>query len=259
MYLSQGTLAREEVIGMRRVEASSLVMPIGVCLRALISPMLLPGIIFPSVSKADAVLYTLSVDYNGIGTQGPGSTVNWSFQAPSLLTSGTTDITTLLSSSIGAGFGSCGAVTGVSFSPTTPGGRALASYAGNAVVSWSLGCGTGNSIFGTAQGFAQQPVSLGLFNAYDANAGTVIGTLSIADELALQGGPSSSPVFLDVPLVAQLTGTIGGDGTENYYAFLWSGGAFSVTAGITGTPNIGASYSFSEGAPGNCGDGGAAT
>jgi hypothetical protein len=84
-------------------------------------------------------------------------------------------------------------------------------------------------------------------------------TVQAAGELDLQGGPSSSPVLLDAALVEQVTGTIGGQGTTDYYSFFWEGGAFSATASITGTPNNGASYLFSEGVAGSCSSGGSAT
>jgi hypothetical protein len=37
------------------------------------------------------------------------------------------------------------------------------------------------------------------------------------------GGSSSAPVFLTAPLVGEVTGTIGGLGSEDYYSFLWGG------------------------------------
>lgn len=77
--------------------------------------------------------------------------------------------------------------------------------------------------------------------------------------LVLQGSSSSTPVFLpNGEPVAEVTGTIGGSGTQDYYTFLWAGGAFSASASITGAA-AGASYLFSEGAVGGCSSGGAAT
>jgi len=69
----------------------------------------------------------------------------------------------------------------------------------------------------------------------------------------LQGGPSSDPVVLlgGAP-VGGITGTIGGSGSEEYYSFYWPGGALSATASVTGTPNAGASYLFSDGVAGSC-------
>ena len=44
--------------------------------------------------------------------------------------------------------------------------------------------------------------------------------------LVLQGSSSSTPVFLPSgEPVAEVTGTIGGQGTQDYYTFLWTGGA----------------------------------
>ena len=43
--------------------------------------------------------------------------------------------------------------------------------------------------------------------------------------LVLQGSSSSTPVFLPSgDPVAEVTGTIGGQGTQDYYTFLWTGG-----------------------------------
>ncbi len=77
--------------------------------------------------------------------------------------------------------------------------------------------------------------------------------------LVLQGSSSSTPVFLPSgDPVAEVTGTIGGQGTQDYYTFLWTGGAFSASASITGA-SAGASYLFSEGDAGGCSGGGTAT
>lgn len=97
-------------------------------------------------------------------------------------------------------------------------------------------------------------------------AGSPVGAyISVSDQAFapeltnFQGGPSSAPVALDLPEVGEVTGTIGGQGTEDYYLFQWAGGAFSATGSITGTPNSGASYLFSEGAVGSCSSGGSGT
>lgn len=75
---------------------------------------------------------------------------------------------------------------------------------------------------------------------------------------SFQGGPSSAPVFLvSGPPVAAVTGTIGGSASVDYYSFLWSGGAFSATASLTGA-SAGASYLFSAGVAGTCSSAGTA-
>jgi hypothetical protein len=77
--------------------------------------------------------------------------------------------------------------------------------------------------------------------------------------LVLQGSSSSTPVFLPgAEPVAEVSGTIGAQGTQDYYTFLWTGGAFSASASVTGA-GAGASYLFSEGAVGGCSSGGTAT
>jgi hypothetical protein len=74
-----------------------------------------------------------------------------------------------------------------------------------------------------------------------------------------QGGTSAAPVFLFSALpVGGVTGSIGGQGSEDYYSFNWGGGAFSATASITGANSL-ASYLFSAGVTGTCSSGGSAT
>jgi len=74
----------------------------------------------------------------------------------------------------------------------------------------------------------------------------------------LQGGPSSAPVSLvSVPPIGSVQGIIGGLSSQDYYSFLWLGGAFNASASIAGA-NAGASYlfsEFSEGPTGSCGSG----
>lgn len=88
----------------------------------------------------------------------------------------------------------------------------------------------------------------------------VIGTTSVTLS-NFPGGSSSTPVslcpasFLTLvgycEPVGVVTGTIGGLGSQDYYSFLWGGGAFSATTSITGAQS-GASYLFSEGGAGSC-------
>ena len=77
---------------------------------------------------------------------------------------------------------------------------------------------------------------------------------------AFQGGTSAEPVFLvSTSPVAAVSGTISGQGAEEFYEFYWAGGAFTATAQISGTPNAGASYLFSAGTIGSCNSAGALT
>jgi hypothetical protein len=69
--------------------------------------------------------------------------------------------------------------------------------------------------------------------------------------LGFQGGTSAAPAVLPGSIVAVVTGSISGQGSQNYYSFQWSGGAFSATASITGASNS-ASYLFSVGTTGSC-------
>jgi len=214
---------------------------------------------FPAVSNANAVLYTVSADYSGLEGLGAQSTVNWSFEVPSII-SAFTNVTTILNSALGPGFGNCGAVTNSDVSPNSLSGVSgpglPGSFAGYTTAEWATLCGPGNIFGGAAQFYYQPLTQFGTYAAYD-HLGDLLGTLTIAAELNLQGGPGTSPTLLDVPLVAVVTGTIGAQGTEDYYSFLWSGGAFSATGSITGPTNNGASYLFSEGD--TCGSGGNAT
>jgi hypothetical protein len=71
----------------------------------------------------------------------------------------------------------------------------------------------------------------------------------------LQGGSSSAPVFLlGGSPIAGVSGSIGGQGAEEYYGFYWAGGAFSATASIATSDG---SYLFTEGNAGSFCSGGA--
>lgn len=100
-------------------------------------------------------------------------------------------------------------------------------------------------------------VTGGLFLESGTGIPLLTGSTAQATTLWLAGGLSSTPAPLPNEPVAEVTGTIAGLGSEDYYSFLWAGGAFSATASITGA-NTGASYLFSEGVAG-CSDGGTAT
>jgi len=74
-----------------------------------------------------------------------------------------------------------------------------------------------------------------------------------------QGGTTSAPVLLlGSQPIALITGSIGGEETQDYYTFVWGGGAFSATASVQGADPT-SSYAFSEGAPGSCGGGSSIT
>jgi large repetitive protein len=87
------------------------------------------------------------------------------------------------------------------------------------------------------------PIVQNIQFAGQSGTGVIGNTPSI---ISLPGGSSSSPVLLTAPVVGQVTGTIGGLGSECYYSFYWPSGAFSATASIAGASG-GASYLFSEG------------
>ena len=91
------------------------------------------------------------------------------------------------------------------------------------------------------------------FQVYDPNSFALLqdsNTISTVS-LSLEDGTVSNPAPLPGgPLVSAVTGTIGGPGSEDYYSFLWAGGAFNVTASINGTPSNGSTYVFSYGASG---------
>jgi len=107
--------------------------------------------------------------------------------------------------------------------------------------------------------FQNIPTSEGSLSL-DVVSNDMFTAVSASTLIDFQGGPSSMPVPLPSGLqVAEVTGTIGGFGSQDYYSFLWDGGAFDAAASITGAPNAEASYLFSEGVAGSCSSGGTAT
>ena len=88
------------------------------------------------------------------------------------------------------------------------------------------------------------------------------GTESLTDGWILndtQGGPPSAPTSLNSPgLVAEITGSLTAEATQDYYDFQWLSGAFSVTASVPDAPT-GASYAFSVGVDGTCTSAGSTT
>ena len=89
-------------------------------------------------------------------------------------------------------------------------------------------------------------------------SGAVDGAFEVqgAPVLNRQGGTTSSPVYLEGTGIGGVAGTIGGQGSEDYYSFYWAGGAFSATASITGASST-ASYLFTDGLVGSSCSGGA--
>lgn len=78
---------------------------------------------------------------------------------------------------------------------------------------------------------------------------TAVATQSLP---GYQGGTAAAPVYLvgGAP-IGELTGTISGAGTEDYYWFYWGGGVFAATASIASAP-AGSSYVFSAGVASSC-------
>jgi hypothetical protein len=106
----------------------------------------------------------------------------------------------------------------------------------------------------TSNGFVYADVinAGGAWAAYNSIPGQWTQTLN-----GFQGGTTSAPVvLLGGSSVNGLTGTIGGQGSEDYYLFYWAGGAFSATASITGASST-ASYLFTDGLAGGSCSGGA--
>jgi hypothetical protein len=216
---------------------------------------------YPAVSKADAVLYTFTSDYDTISFPGeplpaPGTDLDWQFSSASILNSNTL-ISSFLSSSTAGSFAGC-AVSSV----LVGSGAVTAPSIDSLTTNFASPCGTVPGAVGEVTGavadFQQNINSLGTYIAYSHFDGaTAVGVLTIADDLTLPGGPSGAPIFLDSPLLGEVNGTIGGVGAQAYYQFNWQGGAFSATASVAGTD--GATYLFSEGAPGGCTSGSSET
>jgi hypothetical protein len=229
--------------------------------RALPALALLSCLAWPAVVRADSIIYTLALNYdNDIAGIASGSVVDWQFAVPSILTSDTV-IGSFLSASVGGAFSGC-SISNASVPATTSIGI-LPGAVAEALTGFAAPCSTIPNDVGIVTGsvalFYTNIDSLGTFTAYSRGVGNVLGTLTIADDVTLQGGTTFAPVALTQSLIGGVNGLIGGLGTEDYYGFYWFGGAFSASATIGGTPNAGASYLFSEGAPGSCDSGGTAT
>lgn len=139
---------------------------------------------FPVLARADEVLYTLSVDYSGIGVNGPGSTLQWQFEVPSILTTPTT-ITTFLSSSLGSGLSGC-SISDVQIPLASP----YSGYSSFALTDFATPCGSGGEFTGAGTLFVQSLTSDGVYDAYAHNGNVLIGTLTIS------GVPEPSTIFL---------------------------------------------------------------
>src|ERR1035438_3656273 len=99
----------------------------------------------------------------------------------------------------------------------------------------SNGGGTANLIIGGSLIALLGPDGGGVDLIRTGDATTEVATL-----IDFQGGSSSTPVLLPGgQLVAEVTGTIGGQGTQDYYTFFWSGGVFSATASMAGKTTSG--------------------
>jgi len=128
--------------------------------------------LFSTVSQAD-VLYSLSTDYSGIAGLPSGSTVNWQFVVPSILTTPTT-ITSFLSVSLGSGFSSsCGTVLDAQL-PLNDGGG----FTSLVFTDFTGTCPDGRT--GVGAHFFGGLGSLGVDNAF-AGTGARIGTLTLSD------------------------------------------------------------------------------
>ena len=127
---------------------------------------------------------------------------------------------------------------------------------------WFLSTGVYDNAYGTAADGVGSFVG-NVWTVYDPSPGyyapafTVSGT-PVTTLSGFQGGTGSAPVLITAPLVGEITGTIGGFGSEEYYGFYWAGGAFSATGSVTGAGSN-ASYLFSEGTVGSCSSSGTAT
>jgi hypothetical protein len=87
----------------------------------------------------------------------------------------------------------------------------------------------------------------------------VVNFATAAILTSVPGGTPSNPTTLfSATPIGEVSGTIGGAGSVEYYSFLWNGGNFNVGASVSGANSAG-SYLFSEGTLGDCTNGGSAT
>jgi hypothetical protein len=129
---------------------------------------------FPVLGQADAI-YTLSVNYSGIGGNGPGSTLQWQFEVPSILTTPTT-ITSFLSASLGPGLIAEGCSIADAQLPL-PG---VNGFSSQVITDFVSPCGQGNNFTGAGANFLTSITSNGVFDVISRQNGNVIGTLTIS-------------------------------------------------------------------------------
>ncbi len=140
-------------------------------------------LLLPNLGRADE-LYTLSVDYSGVGVNGPGSTLQWQFEVESILTTPTT-ITSFLSASLGPGFSGCGSISDVQIPLASP----FSGYSSLVTTDFTGACGP-NEVTGAGTLFVQSLTSEGVYDAYAHNGNVLIGTLTIS------AVPEPSAIFL---------------------------------------------------------------
>jgi hypothetical protein len=135
--------------------------------------MVVIGICFlvPTIASASPFLYTLSTDYSGIGNNVPGSTVDWQFVVPSILTSPTT-ITNFVYASLGPGFSSCGTVQDAQLPLPDFGG-----YTALVITDFTIVC---NGFSGAGANSFQALTSPGVYDLYGRATGAFLGTLTIS-------------------------------------------------------------------------------
>jgi hypothetical protein len=148
----------------------------------------------PNLVRADE-LYSLSVDYSGIGVNGPGSTLQWQFEVPSVLTTPTT-ITSFLSASLGPGLSGC-SISDVQIPLASP----YSGYSSFVLTDFASACGPGNLFTGAGTLFVQSLSSEGIYDAYAHNGNVLIGTLTISPV------PEPSTIFLLSSGLLALVGT----------------------------------------------------
>jgi len=144
-------------------------------LRALVSIAAF-CLVFPAISRA-TVTYTLSLDYSIVRALPAGSTVNWQFSVPSILTTATT-ISTFQSASLGPDFTGC-LISYAQLPVPAPSGATVET--GFAAL---CGAGPGYAATGALAVFLQPLTSPGIYNAYynpNQNPSGVIGTLTITE------------------------------------------------------------------------------